>query len=786
MSPSFLRGRKTAMCVLVSLLAASLSLADTLASWALTSNAQAAPTQSAGEKYEGIASATLTAGSGVTLNSTTKTFGGSSWHDGGTSLADAISAGNYLQVTFAAASGYSVSPSQLDYKLRQRANTSPTTLHWAYSVDGGTDTPIGSDIDFSSASSTADYELDLTDIGDVSSGSTVTLKLAGWGASSAAGTLNFITEITLSGTAERSGSGPIPPSVAVYDFGTIYAGEESSVDLAYAGDNVALSITADTEISGTTNYVDGVFYFTPAVADIGEITFTATATDTTGVCDPDTKDFTATVVKKPDFLEGFETKTQSSYVTSLETLVVEDAATWRGTNFNVNIFTEGYGRGTRALKFKESGWIEMATDKANGAASVSFYCGFAKSAAKDAEGTVTVLISNNAGASWSEAGSPIQVTATLTQYTLNPGKGGSVRLKFVYTGNHDGKDTAAVAIDDIEITNYDGAAVVDPAIKDIANVECHADDDPVEITIEYYGDSQGAVVKTVSTSATGIEEGVDYTFAPETGVFTFTPSEEHLGINGGVIEFTAGMSVDGEPVAPKSFTVTVSPALAKYLRLKTDASESENFNSIGGAATAELPAPWRVAYVDDLEKFDGISYETAASACTQRAAYGSKSTAAGVYNVGAANEDEDRAVAFLSSGDHFRTCALMVPVKNVGRVAVNKFTVSYSLEKWRMGNAKKLDLCYSTGAPDWNWTKINTFHEETAADEGVAWYADAESQPAPILKRGEVGVNVGAGETIYLGWFYSANRDNSSSAQAWAVDDIRLRIGDDSTIIIMR
>lgn len=784
MSPSFLRGRKTAVCALVSLLAASLSQADTLASWDLSAALSSSESISA-TPSTGIASASLSRGSGAGAGASSTTgFGGKTFND--TSYADASSNLKYFDLAFTVASGYEVEPAAVGGKYQSTKTSGPTKIQWAYFVDSGEEMLLGNETSIDATGSAKNLSIDISSLGTIGAASTVTLRVYIWGAAKDTGTFFFKESLTLSGTATSVGGGPIPPSVSVEDFGTIYAGEESGVALTYAGDNVELSITADTEIAGTTNYVDGVFYFTPAVADIGEITFTATATDTTGVCDPDTKDFTATVVKKPDFLEGFETKAQSSYVTSLETLVVEDAATWRGTNFNVNTFTEGYGRGTRALKFKESGWIEMATDKANGAASVSFYCGFAKSAAKDAEGTIAVLISNNAGATWSEAGSPIQVTATLTQYTLNPGKGGNVRLKFVYTGNHDGKDTAAVVIDDIEITNYDGAAVVDPAIKDIGSVVCHADDATIELTIEYYGDSQGAVVKTVSTSAEGIEEGVDYTFAPETGVFTFTPSEEHLGINGGVIEFTAGMSVDGEPVAPRSFTVTVSPALAKYLRLKTDASESENFNSIGGAATAELPAPWRVAYVDDLEKFDGISYETAASACTQRAAYGSKSTAAGVYNVGAANEDEDRAVAFLSSGDHFRTCALIVPVKNVGRVAVSKFTVSYSLEKWRTGNAKKLDLCYSTGAPDWNWTKINTFHEETAADEGVAWYADAESQPAPILKRGEVGVNVGAGETIYLGWFYSANRDNSSSAQAWAVDDIRLRIGDDSTVIIMR
>lgn len=774
MSPSFLRGRKTAMCVLVSLLAASLSQADTLASWDLNQALRNETSISASSSDDGLSAATLKRGDSASA------AGGANDKGYAASGFSAKDTGTYFQISFTVASGYAVTPESLAFTVARTGTSGPTNYTWRCSVDGA-DADLGFGIVEISTVTNYPGTLSLSALGQLSAGTKVVLYLDAT-SKSASGPLFLKDSIALTGTAEEdSSSGPIPPSVNVEDFGTIYAGEESSVDLAYAGDNVELSITAGSEIAGTTNYVDGVFYFTPAVADIGEITFTATAIDTTGACQPASRNFTATVVKKPDFFEGFESRKQNNYVTSLETLVVEDAATWRGTNFNVNTFTEGYGRGTKALKFKESGWIEMATDKANGAASVSFYCGFAKGAATDAEGTIAVLISNNAGASWSEAGSPIQVTATLTQYTLNPGKGGNVRLKFVYTG-----DTAAVVIDDIEITNYDGAAVVDPAIKDIGSVVCHADDDPVEITIEYYGDSQGAVLKTVSTDAEGIEEGVDYTFAPETGVFTFTPSEEHLGINGGVIEFTAGMSVDGEPVAPRSFTVTVSPALAKYLRLKTDASESESFNSIGGAATAELPAPWRVAYVDDLEKFDGISYETAASACTQRAAYGTKSTAAGVYNVGAANEDEDRAVAFLSSGDRFRTCALMVPVKNVGRAAVSKFTVSYLLEKWRTGKAKKLDLCYSTGAPDWSWTKIDAFHEETAADEGAAWYADAESQPAPILKRGEVGVNVGAGETIYLGWFYSANRDNSSSAQAWAVDDIRLRMGDDSTVILMR
>lgn len=269
--------------------------------------------------------------------------------------------------------------------------------------------------------------------------------------------------------------------------------------------------------------------------------------------------------------------------------------------------------------------------------------------------------------------------------------------------------------------------------------------------------------------------------------------------SGATFVFKEYMMLYGRTVDPDIPEPPVDPELKEWLELRPGHTIKEDFNAMGGSATADLPAPWRVVSTNALNCFSALGYALengATTSTTQRAHFGSGTSTSGIYNLGAADNAVDRAVGFLSasgSSNKFRTCALMVPLKNATASAISQFNVQFTWEKWRSGKAKMLNLCYSTGAPAWQWVKLEEFHlgyDASGAalienDDTNAWAAGEENMEYRHFSR-KVNINIPAGGIVYLGWFYSATDTNSGNAQAWAVDDVKIRLGEDRTVIIMR
>ena len=227
------------------------------------------------------------------------------------------------------------------------------------------------------------------------------------------------------------------------------------------------------------------------------------------------------------------------------------------------------------------------------------------------------------------------------------------------------------------------------------------------------------------------------------------------------------------------------PVEAAYLPVRNGRTARENFDSLGTAKTATLPVPWRMAGVADLHdriETDGaiaLSYADAALATTQYGGIGGTITTAGLYNFGDGPRDSalDRAPGFLSSGSSssgYRTCALMVPVRNVDSAAIGSFRIAYSVEKYKSGNAKTVELRVSDDGE--NWTAAGeAFTLETTGEENSAVYS--QELPPPITVSARLKRPLAPGATLYFGWFYYSNAANSSSAQALAIDDVSIRAG---------
>ena len=157
---------------------------------------------------------TLSRGAGINTSTLAGAFSSTAWDN--SSLAAAITANEHMQFAISAQSGYQVSLSTLDVNFR-RSSTGPNAFQWQYSLDGfstaGTD--IGSAISYTSTltNGAAQMQIDLTGISalqNVASGTTITIRLFGWGASAGTGTfaIGRLTgdDLAIGGSVTASGS----------------------------------------------------------------------------------------------------------------------------------------------------------------------------------------------------------------------------------------------------------------------------------------------------------------------------------------------------------------------------------------------------------------------------------------------------------------------------------------------------------------------------------------------------------------------------------------------------
>lgn len=799
-------GLFAAVCLLSSLSTASFSQAATLAEWTLTGTLYNEPSVPADTltRSPALSSASLARESSLGKQNSNVTGYGGKGFDSAQTYEAAVDGKKYFDVILTTAANYSVEPTKLTFKYTSTSLNGPGHAR-LLCFTNGVECMTFEEGSIKNTGNQTTTNISLSAIGHISPGTTLTLRLYVWGAQTPSATFVFKDSMIFEGTAtETSGGGgdeppdPVPLSVLVENFGTIYAGVQSGVPLTFAGDNAVLDISADKEISGTTNYVNGVFSFTPDDADIGKtFTFTATVSDSTGVNNPVSEAFTATVVEKV-WVEGFEAFSKQGYYTS-PTEVQQDAAKWQGTNFQFKVATSDIFRDSSAVVFQRGlGYIEMVTDKPNGAGSISFEGAIRSNAPSAATASFLTYVSNNGGVSWVPAKTNsvgeivsqelVKADGRVTFSLENVNIGGAVRLRFVcQTSEND----THVTLDDIMITDYDGAAEMDPAIGQIGDFDCYVDEPCTPVSVVFFGNDAAGTQTNIAATA-GVDDS-EYSLVD--GVFNFTPTEADLHINGGVIEFTITLEVPGKETATRTFHVTVKPAPLRFLSLAPSLSPAEDFDSLGAEEGAKLPPPWRVAHSNGAAPDYTLSYALATNTTTRRAttAAGSISTSfnTGIYNLG--TNETDRAVGFVSGGDAYQTCALMVPVKNVSSRPVPKIAVSYSVEKWRKGVGKRLALYVSTDGA--SWTAAEGFETVTKTDYSAGTDVDTAAYPLGEAKTIANKKNIivlaeplAAGNMIYLGWFYTCQdkSDNGAKGQCLGVDNIKIRIGDDKTVIIVR
>jgi hypothetical protein len=230
------------------------------------------------------------------------------------------------------------------------------------------------------------------------------------------------------------------------------------------------------------------------------------------------------------------------------------------------------------------------------------------------------------------------------------------------------------------------------------------------------------------------------------------------------------------------FSALISVGAFSQVNLSNGSSGTyiETFDGMGTAAAATLPANWRVSTSATPRVVN--PYSSGSTTTTYRAGNNMTSTdPAGVYNFGAGDPTAatDRALGALGGGAGVQSVTFYVLIKNTGTTAINDFTISYDVEKYRRGTVStSMTMYYSTDPSG------NTF--TSASSNGVpaaTFFADGDNNgvnPAPAsvtpVRSNTFNASLGVGSSMYLAFNYSPTSGTftTNDAIALGLDSVKV------------
>ena len=214
-----------------------------------------------------LATSVITRGAGLNASALGNAYSATNYTASGTK-ADAITNNKYFEFSIAPNTGYEASLSTLDANFR-RSSTGPNAFAWQYSLDAfaTSGVAIGSDVSYTGTDKNglAQTQISLsgiTALQDVASGTTITIRLYGWGASATTGTFALGrlagNDLAIGGTVESTSGVPTPTITVMpatltdfsYVFGNGPSPEQSFIVTGTDLDeNISVTASADYEIS---------------------------------------------------------------------------------------------------------------------------------------------------------------------------------------------------------------------------------------------------------------------------------------------------------------------------------------------------------------------------------------------------------------------------------------------------------------------------------------------------------------------------------------------------------
>jgi len=228
------------------------------------------------------------------------------------------------------------------------------------------------------------------------------------------------------------------------------------------------------------------------------------------------------------------------------------------------------------------------------------------------------------------------------------------------------------------------------------------------------------------------------------------------------------------------------PAWSQILITDFGVPVTQNFDSLGTAAGATLPANWRVDRLQSAAPQPVRTVGTWAGAGNLTTARGGDSQAnnagGGIYNYGAgpATTATDRALGFLSTTNNAtgtQSGNLYAYIQNSTGSPFSSISLSYDIEKYRNGaNAAgfRFALFHSTDGATWTSAGAG-FTTFFAADANSDGFASAPGATVGVSGNLSFASPVANGDAFYLAWNYSVDSGTAvTAAQGLAVDNVAL------------
>lgn len=216
--------------------------------------------------------------------------------------------------------------------------------------------------------------------------------------------------------------------------------------------------------------------------------------------------------------------------------------------------------------------------------------------------------------------------------------------------------------------------------------------------------------------------------------------------------------------------------LQAQINISVGNTVTENFDGIGVSAMATLPTGWKMSKNNTVRSVD--AYNSAATA-TERLAGDNMANNAqnGMYNFGAGDPSSatDRALGGISSGSASKSVNIYVDLYNNGVGAINDFSISYNVEKYRDGtNAAgfSIQMYYSTDGSTWTSAGNDFLTSFAGSDPANAGFTPAPGATVSVSGK-TLNVSLVASSHLYLAWNYSVTTGTiTSNAQALGIDDV--------------
>ena len=197
-------------------------------------------------------------------------------------------------------------------------------------------------------------------------------------------------------------------------------------------------------------------------------------------------------------------------------------------------------------------------------------------------------------------------------------------------------------------------------------------------------------------------------------------------------------------------------AAQAQVTISSSSAVTENFNSLGTSATANLPSGWKMSAAGAGTT---AGYSTAANvtAVTQGANSGSP-TAGGRYNWGDGTPSTDRAIGFMTSGSYANPNGIMVQYQNNTGSTITALAVSFDIERYRI-NSAAASVTFFTSTDGTTWSAA------TAGDSGAfvtGTSAYTYSGGTVVSKSFNLtGLSIANGSSIYFKWNFNTTGTNS-------------------------